>query len=136
MTINKVEKLRNIYMLRIVCIALVMTIAALLIKEIFDIENIEVPLLVSVGFSIIVNIAEIMIWSSIAKKAADYLPMFYTASSGFRMLLALIVMLVYYLLSDQNGMLLFFVIFMLFYFVFLINHVVFFARVSVKQMTT
>lgn len=134
--INNVAKQRNLYSLRIVSIAVVMTAVAWLIMDMCHVDNIYGPLAVSVGFSVIVNLTDVLIWSRIAKQCPDYLPIFYTSSSGFRMLLALMVMLVYYLVTESGGMLPFFAVFMSYYFVFLINHVVFFTHVSRKQMTT
>ena len=55
---------------------------------------------------------------------------FFTAVSGFRLLLALAVMFIYYLLDNNDTMLKFFIVFMVFYVASLAHHTVFFSRVS------
>jgi hypothetical protein len=72
-----------------------------------------------------------LVWRYIAKNSPDNLPTFFTAVSGFRLLLALAVMFVYYLLNKET-MLSFFIVFMVFYVASLAHHSFFFARVSNK----
>ena len=94
-----------------------------------------VPLvIVSIVEFVIINIGNRFSVNSalrrVAKKSPENLPTFYTAVSGFRLLMALGVMLVYYLINGGDTMLVFFLVFMVFYFASLIHHSVFFARVS------
>ena len=58
---------------------------------------------------------------------------FYTAVSGFRMLLALGTMLVYYIIMGSETMMTFFLVFVAFYFVLLVHHAIYFAKVSGKS---
>ena len=59
------------------------------------------PAIVSVAFTLLVCITIGVVWNYVAKNSPDSLPTFFTAVSGFRLLLALAVMFVYYLL-DSN----------------------------------
>jgi len=88
------------------------------------------PLLISAVFTFLIYIAEALIWRRVAKRSPENLPTFFTACSGFRLLLALTTMLVYYLVAGREAMLQFFLVFAVFYVTMLTHHSVFFARVS------
>jgi hypothetical protein len=88
------------------------------------------PVIVSVVFSLVMCVSVALIWRRVAQSAADSLPTFFTAVSGFRLLLALAVMFVYYLVDTQNSMLSFFMVFIAFYFAMLAHHTIFFARIN------
>ena len=88
------------------------------------------PAIVSVAFTLLVCITIGVVWNYVAKNSPDSLPTFFTAVSGFRLLLALAVMFVYYLLDSNDTMLRFFIVFMVFYVASLAHHTIFFARVS------
>ena len=88
------------------------------------------PIIVSVGFSLVTCVAISQVWRRVAQCSPDSLPTFFTAVSGFRLLLALAVMFVYYLVDNQDSMLQFFLVFIAFYFAMLIHHSIFFARIN------
>ena len=88
------------------------------------------PVIVSVVFSLVVCAVISLIWRRVAQSSPDSLPTFFTAVSGFRLLLALAVMFVYYLVDNQDSMLRFFLVFIAFYFCMLIHHSIFFARIN------
>ena len=77
--------------------------------------------------------AEAVIWRRVAEKNPEGLTGFYTAVSGFRMLLALGTMLVYYIIMGSETMMTFFLVFVAFYFVLLVHHAIYFAKVSGKS---
>jgi hypothetical protein len=89
------------------------------------------PAIVSVAFTLLVCFTIGLVWRYLARNSPDSLPTFFTAVSGFRLLLALAVMFVYYLLNKET-MLSFFLVFMVFYLTSLAHHTIFFARVSNK----
>ena len=96
-----------------------------------DFQGLRMPATVSVVFSLVVNVADILVWRKIACKAPEHLTTFYTAVSGFRMLLALALLLVSYLtMSDKSGMVAFVTVFLAYYFVMLGLHSIFFSLVS------
>jgi F0F1-type ATP synthase assembly protein I len=86
--------------------------------------------MVSTLFVLIVDISSALIWRRLAEHQPDMLPTFFTAVSGFRFLLALVVMFVWYLATNRQAIITFFVVFLIFYFVSLIHHSIFFSRVS------
>ena len=86
-------------------------------------DGIVTPLVVS-------ECADALIWRRVAGTSPESLPSFYTAVSGFRMLLALAVMFVYWLVEGQESMKMFFFVFAAYYIMLLAHHSIFFAGVS------
>ena len=122
-----IDKISWRYMRQSLVLLVSMTLLALLAVRIWLLDVILTPLLVSVIFALIIEIADVSIWRRVAKKAPDSLPTFFMAVSGFRMLAGIGVMLVYYLSTDHQDMLIFFGIFMAFYFAIMIHHTLFFT---------
>lgn len=90
-----------------------------------DIKN---PVAVAAVFSIVVESADALIWRKVAMKSPDSLTIFYSAVSGFRMLLALAVMLVCYIVVGREGIMPYVVALLVYYFVMLAHHSIFFSR--------
>ena len=112
---------------------LMVTVAlALVVFLIMQVKYLDLltPVIVSVMFSLVMCVSVALIWRRVAQSAADSLPTFFTAVSGFRLLLALAVMFVYYLVDTQDSMLSFFMVFIAFYFAMLAHHSIFFARIN------
>lgn len=103
---------------------------SLIVMRVWFLYEILTPAIVSVGYSLFFAALVAFSWRTIVKRSPDSLTTFYTAVSGFRMLLALATMFVYYLIEGRAAMLPFFLVFMTFYFANLIHHSAFFARVS------
>jgi len=125
-----IDKLSKKYAKQGLFLSVGMFLIALIIMQVCNLPEIFTPLVISVVFSIVIDVADSIIWRKIAKRDASYLPTFYTAVSGFRMLLALITLFAYYLIVGRENMLVFFVVFMAFYLVLLLHHTSFFMRVS------
>jgi hypothetical protein len=125
-----IDKLCMSYLRQELCLAVGLFLISLLVMQVWYIDGLLIPAIVSVLFTLVVSGAIGLIWRRVAKRSPESLPTFFTAVSGFRMLLALAAMFVYYLVFGRSAMLLFFVVFMVFYFVSLIHHSIFFARVS------
>ncbi len=107
-----------------------MVAVVLTIMYVWGLEELLTPLIVSAVFSLVVDTADAIIWRKVAKSSPDSLPSFHTAVSGFRMLLALAVMLVYYLVAGSDVMLPFFLVFFAFYVALMAHHAWFFTRLS------
>ncbi len=107
-----------------------MFLAGLFLANVFRFDVMLTPLIVSAVFSLAVDTADAAVWRRVAERSPESLTTFYTAVSGFRMLLALVTMLVYYLVAGSDAMLVFFLVFMAFYVMLLIHHTAFFAKVS------
>ena len=126
---KNIEKLSVAYMRYGVMVAVALALVGLMVMQIWFLDLLT-PIIVSVAFSLVTCVAIAQIWKRVAQNSPDSLPTFFTAVSGFRLLLALAVMFVYYLVDNQNSMLRFFMVFIVFYFGMLIHHSIFFARIN------
>ena len=96
-----------------------------------EFQGLLLPALVSVIFFFFFYVLDSLICWRVRYEAPEELSTFYTAVSGFRMLLALGLLFVYYItLSDKFGMKNFVVVFLAYYFVMLGMHSIFFSYVS------
>ncbi len=130
MNIQNIDKLSWEYIRQQLLLTVTLTSLGLIAMRVWFFDSLLWPLIVSAVFTLVVSSASGLVWRKVAKQSPDNLPTFYTASSGFRMLLALAVMLVYYLVAGRQAMLVFVLVFLAFYFVSLTHHSIFFARVS------
>ena len=126
---KNIEKLSMTYMRYGVMVAVALALVGLMVMQIWFLDLLT-PIIVSVAFSLVTCVAIAQIWKRVALSSPDSLPTFFTAVSGFRLLLALAVMFVYYLVDTQDSMLRFFMVFIVFYFGMLIHHSIFFARIN------
>ena len=124
---------------RFICQSLI-TLALLAIgvygvAELFLGYAVALPLLVSSVVFLIIETADILVWSRVAIKSPDSLPTFFLGVSGFRMLLCVLVFFVYYFVVERQAMLLFLCVFALFYAAMLVHHATFFSNDKRKSGT-
>lgn len=127
---DKISGICRRYLVESVLITAALVLLALGLAYCLSIDSIVAPLTVSAVFSIVVNALDGLIWKKVASSSEESLPTFYTAVSGFRMLLALATLLVCYLIVGRDAMLVYCLTFIGFYFIHLAHHAIFFARVS------
>ncbi len=89
---------------------------------------------IAVTFGLIETMVLMKIWLRVVLKTPDSLPTFYTASSGFRMLAALAMLLVVYIFVGRDAMLPYFLVFVLSYFLVLILHSLFFKKMTERLL--
>ena len=94
---------------------------AFIVMNVWLLDRILTPLIVSVIFSVLVENIDILIWKRVARRSPESLPTFFMGVSGFRMLLGVIVIFIYYLVAEQETML---------YVTLLIHHTLFFVRIN------
>ena len=126
---KNIEKLSMTYMRYGLMVTVALALIGLMVMQVWYLDLLT-PIIVSVAFSLVTCVAIAQIWRRIAQSSPDSLPTFFTAVSGFRLLLALAVMFVYYLVDTQDSMLRFFMVFIAFYFGMLAHHSIFFARIN------
>ena len=80
----------------------ILTIGCFIFEKLGLFSGLMYPVAVSAVFSIVVESADALVWRKVAKKSPDSLTTFYTAVSGFRMLLALATMLVCYIIVGRD----------------------------------
>ena len=127
---DKIRKMSLNYIRQGLYVSAALFMLTLLVMQVWFLDLLT-PAIVSVAFTLLVCFTIGLVWRYVAKNSPDSLPTFFTAVSGFRLLLALAVMFVYYLLNKET-MLSFFLVFMVFYVALLAHHTIFFARVSNK----
>lgn len=127
---GNIDKTCMSYLRQELYIAVALFLICLMVMQVWFLDSILTPAIVSVAFTLVVAVAIGLVWRRVASRSPESLPTFFTAVSGFRMLLALAVMFVYYLVAGRGAMLVFFLVFMAFYVVSLAHHSIFFARVS------
>lgn len=125
-----IQRTSKRYFKQQLCLVVVTALLSLLVMRVAFMDCLLYPTIISVFFTLFVSIATIKTWKHIAIHSPENLTTFYSASSGFRLLLALATMFVYYLISGRNSMSVFFIVFMVFYCVSLTHHALFFARVT------
>ena len=123
-----VRKLSKGYLKQGLFLTVGLSLITLLVMQVWYLDLI-IPVLISAVFTLAVYLVIGLVWRQVALNTPENLPTFFTAVSGFRLLLALAVMFVYYAI-DKDSMLRFFLVFMAFYVVALAHHSIFFARVS------
>ncbi len=127
---DNIRKVSLSYMRQGLYVSAALFLLTLLVMQVWFLDLLT-PAIISVAFTLLMCFTIGLVWRYIAKNSPDSLPTFFTAVSGFRLLLALAVMFVYYLLNKET-MLSFFLVFMVFYVASLAHHTIFFARVSNK----
>ena len=124
------DKLSKRYARQSILLTTGLALLGLLVANVYQTSGIIIPLVVSSLFVLVTEVTSAFLWRWVAVKHSDMLPSFFTGVSGFRFLLALVVMFVWYLATNRQAIITFFVVFLIFYFVSLIHHSIFFSRVS------
>ncbi len=112
------------------CLVAALFLIGLLVMRVWYLNEMLVPLIVSAVFALVVYVVYGLVWRRVALKSPEQLPTFFTAASGFRLLLTLAVMFVYYLASESGQTLTFFLVLASFYAVMLAHQSIYFARLS------
>lgn len=125
-----INRLSKLYTAQGVTLTIILLLIGLIVIRLWQMNGLMTSLTIGTCYMLSIVIAEAVGWQWVATSHSDSLPTFFTAVSGFRLLLALATMFVYYLIAGQGAMLNFFLVFMIFYVVQLVHHSVFFAKVS------
>ena len=84
-----ISKLTKRYSIQTLLAVAVISLVVILIKTFAHVDTLVYPLVVSVVFTLVIEFADVIIWKFLAKNSVDTLPTFFSAVSGFRMLLAI-----------------------------------------------
>lgn len=125
-----IDKLCGRYIVWSMVYIIILTIGCFIIEKLGLFSGLMYPVAVSAVFSIVVESADALVWRKVAKKSPDSLTTFYTAVSGFRMLLALATMLVCYIIVGRDAIMPYILVLLVFYFAMLAHHSIFFSRLS------
>ncbi|NPD91407.1 hypothetical protein [Xylanibacter muris] len=125
-----IKKLSIRYIMQGLCLVCIVAAGVYLVMLVMGVSRDITPIIVGAAFAVVIECADALIWRKVAENAADSLPTFYTAVSGFRMLLAIATMFVYYLVAGSGHILKFILVFFAFYEAILFHHSYFFSKVS------
>ena len=118
------------YIIQSLCLVAVLTLIATLLTKLTNIDGLMTPSYVALGYAVVVECADALIWGKVKQADADALPTFYTAVSGFRMLLALATLVVCYLVVGRDAMREYCLVFVCYYMAIVAHHSIFFTRIS------
>lgn len=116
------------YIRQTVQIVFALFLLELLVLQLVGSELLLTPILVSVGFALLVELGDALLWKRLESKEDESKATFFMAVSGFRFLLALLVLFIYYLNTDRGGMAAFLLLFAPFYLAVLAHHSLFFSH--------
>ena len=125
-----IDKLCGRYIVWSMVYIFILTIGSFIFEKLGLFSGLMYPVAVIAVFSIVVESADALVWRKVAKKSPDSLTTFYTAVSGFRMLLALATMLVCYIIVGRDAIMPYILVLLVFYFAMLAHHSIFFSRLS------
>ncbi len=125
-----ISKLTKRYSIQTLFAVAVMSLVVILIKTFAHVDTLVYPLVVSVVFTLVIEFADVIIWKFLAKNSVDTLPTFFSAVSGFRMLLAIATLIGCYISVGRDAMLEYCLVFLVFYLWVIVHHSVFFSHVS------
>lgn len=130
MTSCNIEILSRNYWRNSLWIVVAMALVALIVVQVYNLNYLILPVVVSSVFSLVTAFAYSFAWRLIALKHPDSLTAFYSAGSGFRFLLALVTIFAYYMAKGHTAMLPFMIVFMIAYLVMLAYHTMYFSKVT------
>ena len=121
------------YIQQAVQIVFALFLLELLILQMLGAGLLLTPVLVSMCFALIVELSDAFIWKRLENKTEETKATFFMAVSGFRFLLALLMLFVYYFISDRSGMIAFILLFAPYYLAVLVHHSIFFSHLRSKS---
>ena len=121
------------YIQQAVQIVFALFLLELLILQILGAGLLLTPVLVSMCFALIVELSDAFVWKRLENKTEETKATFFMAVSGFRFLLALLMLFVYYFMSDRSGMIAFILLFAPYYLAVLVHHSIFFSHLRSKS---
>ena len=125
-----IAKLGRRYTIQTVLTVVVLVVVGVALSVFAHVSGLVAPLVVSAVFALVVDLADIYVWSRVARGNGNMLPTFFSAVSGFRMLLAIGTLVGCYIAVGRSAMLEYCLVFMVFYLSIIVHHSVFFSRVS------
>ena len=127
----EMDRLPKRYVLQTLLVVVLLLFCGISLAMLAHIEGLAAPLTVGVVFSLVVEVADVLIWRKVKKSGSeDALVTFFSALSGFRMLLALATMGGCWLVVGRAAMTKYVLVFLVFYLWIIIHHSTFFMRMS------
>ncbi|MDD7319222.1 MAG: hypothetical protein SOZ80_05115 [Prevotella sp.] len=128
-----VDKVAKRYVIIGTVVVAVLTIVGVLLSLLRPEWNMNVPILVSVGFSVVFLTSFAFLWRWIMKSNRESQTTLYSVVSGLRMVLALFTLFVCFLVVGRDAMLPYVLVFMVYYIVMIAYHTVYFSKITTRQ---
>lgn len=112
---EEIKGISRRYILQSLCLLAVVTLIPALLSLLTNVGNLTVPTIVALSFAVVVEAVNVLVWGKVRQAGDDGLPTFYTAVSGFRMLLALATLVVCYFVVGRDAMMEYCLVFMGYY---------------------
>ena len=125
---NRVERASYRHIFNGITVSLVNALVMTGIGYFFKLDYLVMPIVVTCLFSVFETVALSLVWRWVALSHADSLPLFYSASSGFRMLFALFILTAVCLVVGRDAMAPYVIVFVVNYIVMLVVHSRFFTK--------
>ena len=127
---TEIAKLIRRYVVQTILAVVVLSLAVLSLQMFAHVDGLVSPLVVSVVFALVVELIDIYLWKRITDANEKMLPTYFSAVSGFRMLLALFTLVGCYIAVGRDAMLEYCLVFMVFYLWMIVHHSLFFSRLT------
>lgn len=98
----------------------------LLVLQLLQYHVLLAPILTGLSFFLIVEVVVGIIWGHIYQNQVEVKASFLMGVSGFRFLVALLVIFIYFLATGRSAMMSFLLLFVPYYFAMLVHHLLFF----------
>ena len=98
----------------------------LLVLQLLQYHVLLAPILTGLSFFLIVEVVVGIIWGHIYQNQVEVKASFLMGVSGFRFLVALLVIFIYFLATGRSTMMSFLLLFVPYYFAMLVHHLLFF----------
>ena len=105
-------------------------LSELLVLQLIQYNVLMVPMLTGLCFFLVVEVAVGIIWERMYQNQVDSKASFLMGVSGFRFLVALLVIFIYFLATGRSAMMSFLLLFVPYYFAMLVHHLLFFTHVN------
>lgn len=102
----------------------------LLVLQLLQYHVLLAPILTGLSFFLIVEVVVGIIWGHIYQNQVEVKASFLMGVSGFRFLVALLVIFIYFLATGRSAMMSFLLLFVPYYFAMLVHHLHFFTHVN------
>ena len=127
---EEIKGISRRYIIQSLCMLAVVTLIPILLSLLTNVGDLTAPTIVALVFAAVVETVDALVWGKVRQAGEDGLPTFYTAVSGFRMLLALATLDVCNFVVGRDAMMEYCLVFIGYYFAIMTHHSVFFERIS------
>lgn len=125
-----INRICRSYIAQSVLLTIVMSAVIVAVSHLASVASLKTSMIVGAAFTLVVEFADAFIWRKVRLTSEESLPSFFTAVSGFRLLLAVATITVCYFALGKPDMFKFCMVFMAYYIALIAHHSLFFSHVA------